>query len=357
MTKNAIQVKIFDDLGDENIVVPMKYSITSYGADYTIDSLVARIKSGAVFIPSFQRGFVWDVKEASRFIESLLLGLPIPGIFLARDGASQKMQVIDGQQRLRTLQYFYDGVFSDSGKEFSLVSVQKEFLGLTYKKLAEGDKIRLDDAILHATVVKQDEPNNDNSSIYHIFERINTGGTQLYPQEIRASIYYGTFNDLIRDLNKNVSWRKVYGPFDKLMRDQELILRFLALYFYAKDYIRPMKDFLNRYMSNNRNFERQSEEMIRSIFLPTIELIANSIGSEAFKPKKNFNAASFDAIMVGLARRLENGKLTDAKELKIAHSKLLSNEIFNLSTTRGTASPEAISRRIKAATDAFANLT
>ena len=108
------------DLADEQEVAPFKYSITSYGADYPIDGLVKRIRDGSIYIPSFQRGFVWTLPQASRFIESLLLGLPVPGIFLSKDDATQKLLVIDGQQRLLTLSWFYEGVFHATERVFAL---------------------------------------------------------------------------------------------------------------------------------------------------------------------------------------------------------------------------------------------
>src|SRR5436190_18517661 len=96
---------------NEDELAPFKYSITSYGADYPVDSLVKRLNAGSILIPTFQRGYVWKLADASRFIESLLLGLPVPGIFLAKEGETNRLLVIDGQQRLRSLQYFYEGIF------------------------------------------------------------------------------------------------------------------------------------------------------------------------------------------------------------------------------------------------------
>ena len=122
---------------------------------------------------------MWKFKEASRFIESLLLGLPVPGIFLSKEKETQKLLVIDGQQRLLTLLYFYDGIFQPTKREFALKDVQPQFEGAIYKSLPDEDRRRLDDSILHATIIKQDEPSEDDSSIYHIFERLNTGGTTL----------------------------------------------------------------------------------------------------------------------------------------------------------------------------------
>ena len=97
---------------------PVEYSISSYGADYPVDGLVKRMAEDAIYIPSFQRGYVWNIYRASRFVESLLLGLPVPAIFLSREERSQRLLVIDGQQRLRTLEYFYAGVSSRPARNF-----------------------------------------------------------------------------------------------------------------------------------------------------------------------------------------------------------------------------------------------
>ena len=110
-----------ENIQDQNIVdidysieepAIIQYDITSYGADYTVDGLVKRLDRGDIFIPDFQREYVWNQNEASKLIESLLLGLPIPGIFLAKEGDSNKLLVIDGQQRLKSLQFFMNGFFN-----------------------------------------------------------------------------------------------------------------------------------------------------------------------------------------------------------------------------------------------------
>lgn len=100
-----------DDAEADAAVAPVRYEISSYGIDFDVKGLVERLRQDKVFVPEFQRSFVWRLPDSSRFIESLLLGLPVPGIFLAKDPESQKLFVIDGQQRLRSLQYFYEGVF------------------------------------------------------------------------------------------------------------------------------------------------------------------------------------------------------------------------------------------------------
>jgi len=117
-----------------DVAVPaVRYEISSYGIDFDVKGLVERLRQDKVYVPEFQRSFVWRLPDSSRFIESLLLGLPVPGIFLAKDPDSQKLFVIDGQQRLKSLQYSYDGVFRpDPGRRFQrtfrLTHVQKQLI-------------------------------------------------------------------------------------------------------------------------------------------------------------------------------------------------------------------------------------
>ena len=339
--------------GSDDETAPFKYSISSYGADYVVEVLVKRVTKGDIFIPPFQREFVWSLKDASRFIESLLLGLPVPSIFLSREPETQKLLVIDGSQRLRTLRYFYDGIWPKTKKEFCLSGVQDQFKGKTYKTLTDEDRRRLDDSVIHAIILKQDEPSDDYSSVYYVFERLNTGGLLLTPQEIRASIYHGPFSELLKQLSSLADWNSVYGPSSANMRDQELILRFLALYFFANEYHRPMKDFLNRFMAKNRRLKFHTKDEIETVFKRSIHLISDCLGRSAFKPKRALNAAVFDAVMVGIARRLERSQPT-CDELKNSYERLLVTQDFIKVSERSTADEENVEKRLRLATDAFA---
>jgi len=97
----------------------------------------------------------------------------------------------------------------------------------------------------HAIIVRQEDPKDDDSSIFLVFERLNTTSTPLSEQEIRACVYHGPFNDHLRRANENADWRAIYGDINLRQKDIELILRFLALYFDIASYERPMKLFLN----------------------------------------------------------------------------------------------------------------
>lgn len=348
------EVPVFDESTDE--IVPYRYSITSYGADYPVDSLVNRLDRDVIFIPSFQRSFVWTINQASRFIESLLLGLPVPGVFLSKESDTGKLLIIDGQQRLKTLQYFYRGIFHN-GREFSLQHVQERFEGKTLRTLEESDRNILDDSIIHATIVKQDEPSDDESSIYHIFERLNTGGTQLQPQEIRACIFHGLFNELLAELNNTPGWRNIYGPQSKRLKDQELILRFFALFYSIDNYKRPMKEFLNDYMGKNRHLTLQSKEELQNLFVNTINFISESLGREAFRPERSLNAAAFDGVMVGLARKMVTATLNDREAFKRKYKELIENQDFFNACKTATSDETNVLSRINFATRYFSDLT
>ena len=347
---------IDDEIEEEDEQLPFKYAITSYGADYPVDGLVKRLKRGDVFIPSFQRKFVWPMPKASRFVESLLLGLPVPGIFLSREKETNKLLVIDGQQRLLTLQYFYEGVFSDSRRQFRLTGIASRFIDATYDTLGEDDRRRLDDSIIHATVVRQDEPSDDDSSIYMIFERLNTGGVQLSAQEIRACIYHGHFNELLRRLNNHEQWRNIYGKPHKRLRDQELILRFLALAYRGDDYAEPMKGFLNEFMGQYRCLSDDNSTRFARAFERTINCIYECLGKRAFRPVRVVNAAVFDAVMVGVERRLRQGDITDLANLGTAYHELLKDDDFEEATERSTTSSGNVRKRIEVAIEYFSKV-
>src|SRR5262249_26098925 len=128
------------------------------------------------------------------------------------------------------------------------------------------------------------------------------------PQEIRVALYRGKFGDVLRELNENPDWRAIYGNRSERLKDQELILRFFALLFFAPKYERPMKGFLNRYMATNRDCKRQSATKLKSVFESTARLVHEAFGARAFRLAVALNAAVLDSVMTGLAHRLATGK-------------------------------------------------
>ena len=137
-----------NDIATEEDIV---YSVNSFGSDFLVDGLIRRLKSEDIFRPHFQRSFVWTLPQASRFIESILLGLPIPGIFLYREDATRKHLIIDGLQRLTAIDSFARGIYPNSDKVFRLSGIKSKFKELFIDDLDDEDRRRFFDTVLHAT--------------------------------------------------------------------------------------------------------------------------------------------------------------------------------------------------------------
>ncbi len=351
--ENVEAVEIEGDEPEETVDVK-QYTITGYGADFDVEGLVRRLQRGDIEIPDFQRTFVWSKSKASRFIESLLLGLPVPGIFLYRDKGSRILRVIDGQQRLMSLQYYFEGKFKNSKRRFSLHSLDSRFNGFAYDDLPDEDRRRLNDSIIHASIIQQEAPDDNGSSQYSIFERLNTTSTPLSPQEIRSAIYGGRFNDLILELNEHEAWRTLFGNRSARKRDEELILRFLALHLKFDQYQPPMKSFLNQFMCDNKNMEIHDETTMRGLFQDTAEVILKKLGDKAFKPRRALNAAVLDSLMIGIARRLKKGPIS--AEIGAEYRNLIDNAEFRDLIYSQTSHLDNVRRRVQLATEAFSSV-
>ncbi len=331
------------------------YSILSYGADYTVDSLVNRMESGAFIVPEFQRRFIWSRTHASRFIESLLMGLPVPGIFLYKRPEDGKHLVIDGQQRLKTLHSFYKGVLREN--KFRLAGVREPWNGKTYDELDPDDQLRLDDSIVHAVIFGQESPKDTIDSIHFVFERINSGGIRLSPQEIRNCIAEGEFTKLTLELNQHHSWRKIYGSESLRSKDQELITRVLAFLESGEHYQKPMAAFLTNFTKQMNDAAPQKLDSLKKIFTQTSDLCWEALNGKAFRPTRTLNAAVLDSVMSELARRLrKSGAPPSLKSVKRSYDTLLASDSFRNGWESATSDEEIVKIRIREARKAFSNL-
>ena len=354
VAKDEYELALEEDVEDEALLEDpgsRKFSISSYGADYTVDTLVKRMRGGAFKVPEFQRKFVWTLKHSSKFIESLLMGLPVPGIFLYKEADTNEHLVIDGQQRLLTLRMFYDGLFKD--KKFRLEGVREPWLHKAYDELEPADVLKLDDSIVHATIFKQDSPADVLDSIYFVFERINSGGIRLSPQEIRNCISLGPFTNMIKELNHYQPWRRVFGPVNNRSKDEELIVRFFALYVDNSTYVQPMNKFLNDFSDKINKEPPGKLSEFRDVFIRSIDVVASSI-PRAFRLERALNAAVFDSVMVGLAKRITTNRALDGARVLPAYNALLADAEYRQACERATANEENVRTRLDAAIAAFA---
>lgn len=334
-------------ISDEDVV----YQLNTFGADYTVDGLVKRFDRGDIFRPDFQRNFVWTLPQASKFIESILLGLPIPSIFLYREESTQKHLIVDGLQRLTTLHAYSKGRFRHSEKIFKLKGVKERYEGRSVDELEPEDQRRFEDAVIHAMVIQQLAPDDLNSSVYHIFDRLNSNGTPLQPQEMRAAIYHGSFQTMLNELNQEEAWREVFGPIHKRAKDQELILRFLALFYNRDNYEKPMKGFLNNYMRANRNLDAGVYRSHQELFHATIARARESLGIKAFRPQRSFNVSVYDSMMVAIA----SVPYASEQAIRTAYEALLGNDEYMKATRDATSDENVVSDRISIAVEAIQN--
>jgi len=365
---SAVMEKLLEDILDdkenlteENPLSIERYDIAVYPADYTLSVLVEKVNNGDIIIPEFQRGYVWDIKRASKLIESFLLGLPVPPIYLYMrpDG---KLLIIDGHQRTKTIQYFFKGIFpyGKRYKQFRLklnsYKRKSKWHGRSFEDLPEEDKRFLENSIMRAFIVRQIKPDDD-TSMFYIFERLNTGGLPLYPMEIRKALYYGNFFKLMEELNTLREWRKIIGSEkqDSRLRDIEYILRFFALYENWQSYEAPMKSFLTDYMSRNKSIPHEKYMHFKEVFHKTVNLIYSSLGSKPFHTvkgefvskdvnKKRLNLAVLDSVMVNTAvyiNNLNEEKLTSIYNVLKVHQPFIEN-IKRRDTTRTKTLKERI---------------
>lgn len=347
------------------------FKIQSWGADLSFRELISRYDEDELVKPELQRHYVWDKSEASRFIDSILLGLPVPSIFLAKT-KNEKLLIIDGFQRLMTVRDYVKGIFSKDEKVFRLSRTDKiheRWRGKAFSELEDDEKRRIRNTTIHAIIFMQRSPDAGDTSLFQVFERINSSGRTLLPQEIRNCVYQGPMNTLLLNLNELEEWRYLFGKFnrDDRMRDVEYILRFFALSSHeilfsenAPSRI-SLKKYLNQYMDISNTEE--SALILRDKFINSINMVYNNFGESAFhniSPSNpdhfvdRFSPTLFDAVLISFYLALENGieidKVPDLEERKF---KLLRDPDYQKLLSQETMKTPNIRERINKAYEAF----
>lgn len=344
-------VQAQDEIGEvEEEASPPEYDVWQTPLDYTLEVLHSKWRKGEIKIPRFQRDYVWNQNQASRLIDSFIMGLPVPPVFLFA-GQDQKLLIIDGMQRLKSIFDFFDGrIEGPDGVErpfaFTGISESSRLFKKTFEQLGEDDQLRLKNTALRAIQIKQNNPPGDPTSIYHIFERLNTGGTKLRQQEVRHCIYSGKLNELLNELNRAEAWREIVGnpkP-HKRKKDVELILRYMALFHEASGYRKPMMDFLSKFMSDHRNPPDEFLDAERRRFGKTCRVIMEKLGSKPFG--STIKHPVFDSVFVAFAKHIDSACPDD---MKIRMQSLLEDSKFNESTSHTTTDPARVRARMELA--------
>jgi hypothetical protein len=315
--------------------------IVTEQARYPMDSISGMLDSGKYILnPEYQRRKRWDNSRKSRLIESFIMNVPIPPIFLYEVEYST-YEVMDGLQRLTAIFDFYKGKFALSELEH-----WQELNGKKYDELPEQVRRGIDRRYLSSIVLLQEtaKSKEEAESLKQIvFERLNSGGEKLTPQETRNALKNGPFNQLCIKLAENESFRKMWKfPLtsegeEKLleseafrkMEDVELVLRFFA-YRHVQKLRSPVDRFLDEYLRQANGYSIETIKLLENLFNETIELVYSVFGESAFllppNPNREYKSpvkSVYDSIMQAFSQNI------DHKDNLLKNSRSIKEDIYS----------------------------
>jgi hypothetical protein len=326
-----------------------------------ISTLQAMIKDQITLNPDFQRRDRWDSKKQSRFVESVIMNVPIPPVFLGEDEYGSYV-VLDGRQRLTAIHEFLKNSYALEG-----LTVWKELNGMRYTDLEKGG--------LHKALIRRFVPailllKESSAEVkYDVFDRLNTGGVQANEMEIRNAVFRGDFTKLIQKCSALPEFRRLWGiPEDAkslsenaiyaAMVDVEYVLRFFALR-KAEDIEGRFKDYLSLFMKRrNEQYATDPAQAAadESLFLNTVNATLTILGDEAFmrtstdgKPRRSAPLA--DAVLFAMSFVNQTAlRVGDAELIRAAIENLLTGNVaFRAAVTSGTNGKGSILERTGAA--------
>jgi len=314
-------------MSDEDINAKYKRGeirIVTEQARYPIKSIKSMLDGDDYKLnPEYQRRKRWDNGRKSRLIESFIMNVPLPPIFLYEYDYS-KFEVMDGLQRLTSIYDFYSGTFFLEGLEY-----WKELEGKRYSELPQEIQRGIDRRYISSIVLLEETAKTEDEAEalkQIVFERLNSGGEKLTPQETRNALYNGKFNQLCLKLSKNESFRKMWNiPLEsegepqlltseiyRKMEDVQLVLRFFAYRFIDK-LSDSIEDFLDAYLKQANRFPDETIEELETLFIDSIETAYSIFGENAFispiyerkvtKPQKTIYDPLMQAIALNIGKK------------------------------------------------------
>lgn len=324
-------------------------TVKTQNIEYDLETLVKKIKSGVIKLdPEYQRRHRWTDEVSSGLIESLILNIPIPLIYISQDvdvddevsSEAARYSVIDGQQRLTAVKNFLQNEFALTG-----LNVLDDLNGSFYRDLPPFLIRRLEERTIRCLRI---DSTLDRQVKYDIFERLNSGSIKLEAQELRNAVSRGDFNRLIKELAKDENFRMLLQIDPKnpdesskvqKMLDVELVLRFFALSDGGYESIKKgFKQFLSDEMDRMNSLDDNTFEIMRHKFLHVMQVIRKSLGDKAFakyrfedgewKEMSTFNAAVYDAVAVAVGDTLSDQAHELPASFCESYRELFKNEEF-----------------------------
>jgi len=362
-------MKFADVSGDERAVPPEipkeERYLRTQAYDKSVSDLISMMRNGDIILnPDYQRNYIWDNKKASLLIESILLNVPIPIVYVYEDEESHWV-VVDGLQRLYTLRRFFDNQLKLVGLEVLTELKRSQFSTLNPK----AERILKNGIIRVITILKESHPEIK----YDIFQRLNRGAVRLNEQELRNCAFRGAFNDLLKRLRENDLFLECLGfkkP-HKRFYDAEFILRYFALSENfdsesgkVRAYSSKMKTFLNNFMEEKRKADSAELEQFEKRFVETVEKVRLVFGKQAFRRittdgliETRINRALMDVIMISFEQHSLDW-LREKKEeiLRIYRELPETNSQFSDAISYGTSDTKKLEYRLTTWSAALRNL-
>ena len=322
--------KIEDQIESEQKAI--SYDMKEFTIELYVKKYLERIDEddNELYVPDYQREFIWDEKHQSRFIESLYLGLPVPFMFSAEIKETGRLEIVDGSQRIRTLAAFMND-------ELTLSHLEKlsEMNGCKYSELPVGLQRSFKNISIRMVVLSSkatEEVRNE------MFDRINTSSVPLLPMETRRGIYRGSFTDFIIELAKEPRFKQLC-PMVKYMQnrreEEELILRLFAFYELYPNYNAVEKmgvaKYLDSYLAQkNKTFTNADKDTLRKVFYSLIDFMEKVYQGQGFAKRRGAVGISkpyFEAIAVGISLALKENP-----DMKVGYKKSLEIDKNNRNT-------------------------
>ena len=345
--------RLFPSVGAEEFsesiltIPPEQRRLHTETYDFSIGTVLDYFKKKHIFIPVFQRRYVWTQAQASRLIESLIIQCPIPVIYLNQE-QDERLSVIDGNQRINAIASFNDNQFELRG-----LTAYPELEGMRFYELDPRFQRHILNRTLRCIVIMKD---THPQVKFDVFERLNSGAVGLNAQELRHGIYHGKLIDHVEGLAKRKEWKELLGlRNDKRMRAEEFVIRFLAFWQMRTSYRKPLAEFLNNFCEQNRN--PSPEELVKfdQAFDLAIWNVNQLFGEHAFalvsqsgETLSKFNAALFDAEMVAATEIGKRIKVPAPKrnEFFKSFTSLLEKEEMQKAVTRATSDEQMVKYRL-----------
>ena len=315
--------------------------------DFPLSTLKEMVDDGDIIPnPEYQRDYVYTDKQASKLVESVLMGIPIPTIYLCVE-EDNTYSVIDGQQRITSLVRYLKNDFALNG-----LQELNELNGKCYKDLSKDIQKKLKSSSLSTiSLLKQ-----STALKYEIFARLNQGAVKLNPQELRNCIYRGTFNKMLDDIAAtNPHLHNLFHDDNNRKSYQERILRFFALRNY-QDYQSSMLKTMNSYMELHRNDEEDEIKAAKDRFNNTIDIITQVLGNEAFMAfdrntntiLEKFSGSVYDSIIIPFSFFDKHSLIVNADKIREAVMNVkMTDESYREDTYAATGSKVRVIRRIQ----------